>query len=85
MRSVTASEASRDFDALLDAVEAGETIEVTRHGVPVACLAPKQTNTAARIAEVLAHPVDPDWADDLEKTMRELRSETTEEREWPDN
>ena len=40
MRSVGAYEAKTHLSALLDAVERGETIEITRHGKPIARLGP---------------------------------------------
>lgn len=42
MRTVTASEANRQFSRLLRDVAAGETLVVTSHGRPVATLAPHQ-------------------------------------------
>jgi prevent-host-death family protein len=40
MRSIGSYEAKTHFAQLLDAVERGETIMITRHGVPVARLIP---------------------------------------------
>lgn len=40
MREMTASEASRNFSAVLDAAEHGETIVVTRAGRRVAAITP---------------------------------------------
>jgi prevent-host-death family protein len=40
MRTVTATEAKAKLLALLDDVESGEEIRITRHGVTVARLAP---------------------------------------------
>lgn len=40
MRHVGAFEAKTRLSALLDAVEKGETVIITRHGVPVARLCP---------------------------------------------
>lgn len=51
MRSVTATEASRSFAALLDDVESGETFVVTRGGRRIACIGP---TTAGNGADVLA-------------------------------
>jgi prevent-host-death family protein len=39
-RILTATEAKAKLLALLDDVEAGEEIEITRHGVPIARLSP---------------------------------------------
>jgi antitoxin (DNA-binding transcriptional repressor) of toxin-antitoxin stability system len=74
MRSMTATQAAQNFPAVLAAVEAGETIVVTRDGSPIARFEPQGTGVADRIAEVMARfPVDPGWADDLEAAVRELR------------
>ena len=40
MMRMTATEASRSFSELLNRVQAGEEIEVTRNGAPVAVIAP---------------------------------------------
>ena len=40
MRTVTAEEAERKLQGLLDEVARGETITIVREGVPVATLAP---------------------------------------------
>jgi prevent-host-death family protein len=46
MEQVGAFEAKNKFGSLLDRVEAGERIEITRHGRPVAQLIPRPTFTA---------------------------------------
>ena len=53
MRSVGAYEAKTHLSALLDAVEAGETITITRHGKPVAQLMPPAEGRVNRNREVL--------------------------------
>lgn len=40
MRTVTAYEAKKEFAELLEAAAEGETITITKHGVPVAMLVP---------------------------------------------
>lgn len=40
MRQIQSSEAKAKFSELLDAVEAGETIVISRHGKPVARIVP---------------------------------------------
>lgn len=45
MQSVSAAEAEARIDDLLDAVERGETIMITRDGVPVAELRPPGAGT----------------------------------------
>lgn len=49
MKTVQASEAKAKFLSLLDEVEQGETIVVTRHGKPIARIEPEQNDRAARM------------------------------------
>jgi prevent-host-death family protein len=41
MVTVTATQAARSFASILDAVEHGETVVITRDGVPVGRLVPR--------------------------------------------
>jgi prevent-host-death family protein len=52
MREVQASEAKTHFPKLLDAVERGETIIITRHGRAVARLTP-EPGDSAKVARAL--------------------------------
>lgn len=52
MREMTASEASRSFSAVLDSVEHGETIVVTRAGRRVATIAPAPRANGATLRAV---------------------------------
>ncbi len=84
MARITATDAARTFSDVLSRVAAGEEIEVTRSGVPVAVITPPKTKllTAARFRELLASapPVDDEFAGDL----REIRREAgTPESPWP--
>jgi prevent-host-death family protein len=54
MRVIGAFEAKTHLSALLEAVEAGEEIVITRRGRPVARLVPAHADEAARRAEALA-------------------------------
>lgn len=85
MRSITSAEASRDFDALLEEVENGEVVLVTRDGRPVARVVPEQVSVADRLAEVMEkYPADPEFGDDLERIVRENRALMDDrERRWP--
>lgn len=84
MRSITATQASRNFAALLDVVEQGESVLVTRDGTPIGRFVPENTPIAVRIEDVMRrHPVDPSFADDLEAVVHELRSQCDEVRKWP--
>ena len=61
METIGSFEAKTHFAALLDRVAKGETITITRHGVPAATLAP-----VGKAAQRLSHQ-------ELVKGMRELR------------
>jgi prevent-host-death family protein len=61
MRQIQASEAKTKFLQLLDDVERGDTLIITRHGKPIARLVPEQERRQAEI----------EWA---LKQMKKLRS-----------
>jgi prevent-host-death family protein len=67
MRSITATEASRNFSALLDSVERGETVTVTRGGRTVAELVPPTRRTGRDLRNALESiaPPDDSFADDI--------------------
>ncbi len=66
-RTVTATEAKAHILSLLDEVEAGEEVEITRHGRLVARLVPARGGAALRARYAgLAWTADPD--DDLLET-----------------
>ncbi|BBX96601.1 type II toxin-antitoxin system Phd/YefM family antitoxin [Mycobacterium lacus] len=80
MREVTASEASRNFSAVLDSVERGETIVVTRAGRRVASIAPAPAVTGAALNAVLtrwrgAAALDDDFAESIETARAAASSE----------
>jgi prevent-host-death family protein len=54
MREVQASEAKTHLPRLLDDVERGETIVITRHGRPIARLVPDEDCRQARAREAIA-------------------------------
>jgi prevent-host-death family protein len=85
MVTVTATHAARNFASLLDAVEHGETIVITRDGVPVGRLAPERRTAADRLKAALReHPADGGFADDLAAVHDHLRSAFSDEvRVWP--
>lgn len=62
MRTVGAYEAKTHLPHLLDEVARGETITITRHGVPVALLVPAAESRRKSAGEVIA-------------ALRELRQE----------
>lgn len=54
MREMTASEASRNFSAMLDSAEHGETIVVTRAGRRVALISPAPRANGSTLKEVFS-------------------------------
>lgn len=54
MRTVGSYEAKTHLPQLLDAVAKGETITITKHGVPVAMLVPPTSGQRPNIDEVIA-------------------------------
>lgn len=54
MREVQASDAKTHLPSLLDAVERGETIVITRHGKPVARIVPEADHRRAELNRVIA-------------------------------
>jgi prevent-host-death family protein len=54
MREFQASEAKARLASLLDAVERGETIVITRHGKPIARIVPEVDLRQAEIDRVIA-------------------------------
>jgi len=54
MREIAASEAKTHLPQLLDAVERGETLVITRHGRPIARLVPEQDKRRVVIAEAIS-------------------------------
>ena len=57
---MTATEASRKFSDLLDAIERGETITITRGNQPVAEIGPAHRRTGADLRAALADIPPPD-------------------------
>jgi prevent-host-death family protein len=53
MREVQASEAKTHLPQLLDEVERGETIVITRHGKPIARLVPDADRRRAEIEQAI--------------------------------
>lgn len=62
MRVMTATEASRHFSDLLDAVEHGETVTIMRGNHPVAEIGPAHRRTGADLRAALADIPPPDDA-----------------------
>ena len=58
MQTIQASEAKTHFLRLLDEVERGETVIITRHGKPVARVIPETAIDSARKARAAASILD---------------------------
>jgi prevent-host-death family protein len=86
MKTMTATQAARNFAGLLDAVEHGEAVVITRDGVTVGRFVPERRTTADRLKEALRdHAPDPAFADDVEAARADLRASFTDEvHTWPD-
>lgn len=72
MREISATEASKRFADLLDAVEhRGETFTVVRRGRAIATVAPTHHSTLGELRCFLRdHPPDAGWRDDLAELRR---------------
>ncbi|HXT93250.1 MAG TPA: type II toxin-antitoxin system prevent-host-death family antitoxin [Trebonia sp.] len=84
MRTVTATEASRHFSDLLDAVERGETVTIVRGNRPVAEIGPAHRRTGADLRAALAGTTPPDdaFARSISEAMSMVTSETDDP--WAD-
>lgn len=75
MREISAAEASRNFSAVLDAAERGDTLIVTRNGRRVATIAPAGAASGDAFVQVLR-----EWqgrgagSRDLERAIEETRA-----------
>jgi prevent-host-death family protein len=77
MIRLSATEVARQFSAIVNRVDAGEQIEVTRNGVPVMVISPvasRQNISPDRWRELMASlpPVDDDFARDVEAASEEI-------------
>jgi prevent-host-death family protein len=84
MARMTATEAARGFSDLLNRVAAGEEIEVTRSGAPVAVIGPVNARlvSAARFRELIASAPRPD--EDFVEDVRAIRDSVGPPPEpWP--
>ncbi|MBB5786070.1 type II toxin-antitoxin system Phd/YefM family antitoxin [Jiangella mangrovi] len=83
MRTMTATEVSRNFASVLDRAAHGETIVITRGGRRLATLSPAPVGNGAAVKEFLAlHAPDEDFASDV-AAVRELVTEDVSSA-WPD-
>lgn len=77
MRTITATEASRNFSDLLDAIERGETVTITRGNHAVAEIGPARRRTGADLRSALDEipPPDERFAADITAALALLTSE----------
>ena len=73
MARMTATQAARSFSDVLNRVAAGEEIEVTRNGAPIAVIAPPRARrvSAERFRELVASAPRPD--EDFANDVQALR------------
>jgi len=82
VRTVTATEASRNFAALLDEAERGQTVIVTRGGRRIASLGPATAGNGAEVIALLATPAaDAGFPDDVRAARDAV---VLKEPAWPD-
>jgi prevent-host-death family protein len=83
MKSVTATQAARQFSDVLDAVEReGETFLIVRRGRAVARLGPAVGGRGRDVKALLrSAPSDAAWIEDLREMRAALQ---TQERRWTD-
>lgn len=77
MRIISDTEALRRFSKLLDAVGAGESVVITRGGVPVAVIRPaaRRTGNDLRAALEGIHPPDDEFVFGLNEALAALVGE----------
>ena len=80
MRTITATEASRRFSDLLDAIERGETITIMRGNRPVAEIGPARRRTGADLRAALAGvpAADERFEEDIASATALLTSERSD-------
>lgn len=81
---MSATEASRRFSDLLDAIEAGETVRVTRGNKPIAEIRPARHRTGRDLRLALADLDAPDeqFIGDVVEAIAALSQEVPDS--WPD-
>lgn len=76
MKTITATEASRRFSDLLDAIERGERVVITRGGAAVAEIGPVARATGSDLVRALRDipPPNPEFGEVIEETLALLVS-----------
>ena len=83
MRTMTATEASRNFSDLLDLIETGETVRITRGSELVAEIGPARRRTGADLEAALLAADLPPLDDDVERDIAEALALVTNDRGDP--
>jgi antitoxin (DNA-binding transcriptional repressor) of toxin-antitoxin stability system len=80
MRTMTATEASRNFSDLLDAIERGETVTITRGNHVVAEMRPARRRTGADLRTALERIPPPDhrFVEDIAGALALLSNEVND-------
>ncbi len=81
MKIIQASEAKAKFLSLLDDVERGETIVVTRRGKPIARIEPEQDDRRARMKAALDAAIAMRKASPTGITVEEVLADLREDRD----
>jgi prevent-host-death family protein len=81
MRTISATEASRRFSDLLDAIERGESVTVTRGNRPIAEILPAHRRTGRDLREALVDVPAPD--DRFESDVADALAYVTNDRADP--
>jgi prevent-host-death family protein len=84
VRTITATEASRKFSDLLDAIERGESVTVTRGNRPVAEIRPARRRTGRDLRAALSETTPPDerFAADIAGALSLVTTDRTDP--WAD-
>ncbi|MFC7481665.1 type II toxin-antitoxin system Phd/YefM family antitoxin [Luedemannella flava] len=81
MRTISATEASRRFSDLLDAIERGESVTVTRGNRPIAEIRPARQRTGRDLRAALAEIAPPD--EQFEATIADALTHVTDDQADP--
>jgi len=83
VHTLTATEASRSFAALLDEAERGQTVVITRGGRRIATLGPATASNGAEFLDLLSsHVTDDEFAGDVRAAREAV---TLEDPVWPED
>jgi len=90
MKEMSATEVARNFSAVLDSVENGETVVITRGGHRVATVAPAPRANGAALAELLRKwqdnpALDDTWAANVAEVRKMMNAAGELDRDpWQD-